>query len=327
MLFERCPCWLVVSVCCVATCLLGVTCVGVTVYRYYFAHAEAHSSPAEPPMSTENLASFEPGAIDVTPREVASIPPGKVILDGPPKGWSHLIIKSQPHVGEETKDRISGLVAEQAGLLFTAIVADVQEDQKPNRASGYRLAEVAIGAGTEVDGRDMILTPETQEALGAKLSFLQRPTLRVGLERLREMRCMARGHTMAILDSPGVLLRGEKHLEVTLRYAILVNPETGQLDTLLWTIEPGDGENAGAVGPMQWLPPNKVEDCVLHVDPGQYKIPLVPGPLGFAMIRLPQGRETLDIPEALKSTAAGSPFTPESARELEKELRKMLHSN
>ena len=278
--------------------------------------------PGAEPLSAETLTSREEFEVDVTPRKLASIPPGTVVLDHPPAGWSHLIIKSRPRVGEETKDAIPESLARLAGLLFTAIVADVKQDAREASAPGsYYLAEVAIGVGTDVDGRQIVLSPETQEELGADLSFMERRTLAGGEEELHQMRCMARSRIMAVLDSPNVLLRGQKHRRAMLRYVIFVDPTTGRLDTLLWTLEsPGNGQAAEVVGPVQWLPPNKVEDAVLHVDTGEFTAGIVPNAMGFALVRTPQGRRTFDLPEPLKSVAAQSPLTPEAARDLQEQL-------
>ena len=43
-----------------------------------------------------------PAAFDVTRRHVEVIPAGTVIGDGPPRGWSNLIVKSHPRVPRGT---------------------------------------------------------------------------------------------------------------------------------------------------------------------------------------------------------------------------------
>jgi len=306
------------------TLLLGGIGVGVSIYRDHRSGLDL--PPGAEPLSAETLTSSEEFEIDVTPRKLASIPPGTMIDDRPPAGWSHLIVKSQPRVGEETKDAISEPLARLAGLLFTAVVADVKQDAQGASAPGnYYLAEVAIGVGTDVHGRQIVLSPQTQEELGADLGFMERRTLAGGEEQLQQMRCMARSRTMAVLDSPNVLLRGQKHRRAIFRYLILVDPATGRLDTLLWTLEsPADGQAPEAVGPVQWLPPNKLQDAVLHVDTSEFTAGIVPNAMGFALVQIPQGWRTLDLPEEWKSLVSQSPLTPDSARALQERLREML---
>lgn len=304
-------------------CFLGVVLVGATAVAvgvYYFNRPVIYLPPAEAFRSADD----DTGQFDVTPHGVAPIAPGTVIADRPPEGWSHLILKSQPRIGDATRDQISDFYAPLTELLFTAILADVQSAEDTGGGSSYYLAKVAIGAGTDVGGRDMILSPETQEELGADLGFMQRQTLVGGLKELHRMRCVARSQTAAILDAPGVVLRRGKHREAVLRYAILVDPKTGRLDTLLWTLESAAADQpAEAVGPIQWLPPNKVVDCELHVDSSGFTLG-IPNAMGFAMFELPQGRRTFALPERLNATAAMSPLTAEAAGELQTLLRSLL---
>ncbi len=297
---------------------LSMVCAGVALLL--FVSCDSRPAGGPPPSAVAAV----PAEIDVTPRPVAMIPPGTVLADGPPPGWTNLIIKSHPRVGPESIDKVSATIAGMTSLLFTAILADVEKETRAGRAARFTLSKVAAGVGTEVDGQDMVLSSETQEELGADLGFLDRTVLSGGEAEVRRIRCVARSPTMAVLDAPNILLLQGKHRRVVLRYVLLVDPQTGRLDTLLWHLAPNEqGQHAGPVGPMQWLPANKVVDCVLHVDPGEFLLGF-PTTIAFAMQRTPQGRQTLDVPDGLKSAAAQSKLTPTTARQLEEQLRGLL---
>ena len=271
-----------------------------------------------------SLPPAEEADVDVTPRQLDPIPPGTVIEDRPPEEWTHLVVKSCPRVADESIDKVSESTARLAGLLFTAIVADVKEEPQARQASRFSLSKVAAGVGTEVDGQDVVLSSDTQKELGADLGLLDRTALAGGEAHVQEICCVARSRTMLILDAPNVLLHEDKHRLVVLRYAILVDPKTGRLDTLLWLLELEDGgAYLGPVGPMQWLPPSKLVDCLLHVDRDEFILG-VPTTKGFAMVQIPQGRQTLAFSQELKSTAAQSRLTRASARELERQLRSLI---
>jgi hypothetical protein len=281
----------------------------------------------------------------VTPRPVAVIPPGTAIADRPPEGWSHLIVKSQPRVGAAGADKVAAVTIEMAGLLFTAILADAQMNSlsggagqshfrgvgRENRDSPqerlpapYFLSNVAIGLGTRVQGRDVIVSSDTQERLGAKLGFIARSVLAGAEKRLARMQCVARSRTMAIIDAPGVLLVDGQHQLVVLRYAILVHPQTGRLDALDWSLRTDEsGQYLGMVGAAHRLPASKLDDCVMHVDPGEFTFG-VPSEKAFAMERMPQGQPLPPFEGRLKALAAAPQMTPSGVAELETALRKIL---
>jgi hypothetical protein len=256
---------------------------------------------------------------DVTPRRMDLIMPGTVIDKGPPRDWTHLIIKSNPRVGAGDMKAVPKSAITLSSLLYTAIVARVEE-----KAGRHRLAAVAVGLGTRVDGKDMIVSPEKQKELGANLGLLERLVLSKAQEKLAEVQVVVRSDTLALIDAPGLLQRDGKHQPVVLRYAVLVDPATGKLETLLWAIDRDErGGYAGVAGPVEWLPPNKMEDCVLHVAAHEFSL-LGPSENAFAMNRVPQGQKQLTLTAELKPLAGRMRLTEEMAQELETKLRAAL---
>jgi hypothetical protein len=276
--------------------------------------------PAEALASQRN-AGPQPG-YDVTPRRLDLIAPGTVVEKTPPKGWSHLIIKSHPRAGTGDVKQLSKSTAQLTALLHTVILANVQAE-KPGR---HRLTAVAVGLGTKVNGQDIIVSPEKQKELGANLGFLERMVLSRAQEKLRDVQVVARSNTMALIDCPNLLQRDGKHRPVVLRYAVLVDAASGRLDTLLWVIDRDErGGYVGVSGAMEWLPPNKMEDCVLHVDASEFSLG-VPSENAFALDRIPQGQKQLAVTDDLKLLAARMRLTEDMAGQLETKLRAALRA-
>jgi len=267
------------------------------------------------------------GPVDVTPRPLALIPPGTVIGEGPPEGFSHLVIRSHTRVADDSLDKVSDTFAHLTALLFTAIVADVRGPADSPGGGPCRLERVATGVGVEIDGRFVIVTGATQEELGADLGFMERTALSSGEEQIAAARCAARTPTMALLDFQGIRVIDEKHRDVITRYAVLVHPESGRLDSVVWQFrvpeEEGEPEPEAPLDPMVWLKPRAVDDCPLHIDRDEFVLG-VPVKKGFAMQRCPGGERTLPFPEGLESPAARRRPTPEVVRTLEAGLRELL---
>jgi hypothetical protein len=177
--------------------------------------------------------------------------------------------------------------------------------------------------GTRINDQDVVITPVTQRKIGADLGFLSRIVLSTAQERLGKIVFVARAPNFAVFDAPNLMLREGKHRPVLLRYAVLVEEGSGKLETLLWLLDRKGDDVSGPVGPLQWLPPGKVEDCVLHVDAGEFTLGN-PNEQSFALQRLPQGRNQFDCPDALRPAAARPRFTPALAGELDSGLRALL---
>jgi hypothetical protein len=262
-------------------------------------------------------------AYDVTTRRLDQIPAGTVIGKEAPKGWSNLIIKSYSRPGAGDVNQLSPLADRLARLLFTAILADV----KPERSTGskrYKLAKVAVGLGTKIRDKDTVITPDTQNRLGAGLGILDRVVLRTAQEKLGEITILARSSTMMLFDAPSYMVSEEKHKPIVLRYAILVDEQTGRLNTLVWPIErETDGKYGSPPSAIQLLPPNLTDDCILHVDGNEFSLGQ-PTEKAFAMTTPPKGDKEIKVNDDLKELIARPRFSATTAAELESKLREAL---
>lgn len=249
---------------------------------------------------------------DVTPRRVSLIKPGTVIEQKAPQGWSHLIIRSHPRVAREDLSKVNSLTAKLASFLFTAIAAKIETYGEADEQR-YRFADVGVGFGTPIEGRPTIISPDTEAELGANLSFFARQVLSTCFEEQKAGRIVCHSDTMALVDTRVVLNRNGEHRWCVFRHALLVDPRNGALATLVWPIDIDDrGHYEGAAGPIQWLPPNKIEDAVLQVDTAEFTLG-VPSKKAFAVANVPKGERQLEFPEGVAKLASRQQMTAESA--------------
>jgi hypothetical protein len=263
-------------------------------------------------------------AYDVTLRHLAQIPPGTVIGKEAPMGWNHLIIKSYSRPGAGDVKELSSIADHLTRLLFTAILADVQPDNRGSDAKRYKLAKVAIGVGTRIGRKDTVITPDTQNRLGADLGLLAQIVLRKAQEKLGDIAVVARSATFLVFDSPSFMVVDGKHKPIVLRYAVLVEERTGHLNTLVWALgREEDGRYAEPIGAIQWLPPNLTGDCILHVDGNEFSLGQ-PTEKAFAIISPPMGQKEIEISNELTPLIARPRFSSSTAAELEVKLRQAL---
>lgn len=229
------------------------------------------------------------------PRPLDRIPPGLSIGAAAPEGWSHLIVKSQPRLAPGEAQKVFPVVAKHATLLFTAILADVVRDP---REQDFVLGRLAVGFGTRVSGQDVTVSSATAKQQGAELGLVGGMILSQSEQRLSDFMLLARTPTLAVFDIPGIVLIDERHLDMLMRYAVLVDKQTGKLQTLLWLLSPTKtGNYRLASAAMRRVTPGVIEDCLLHVDTAEITAG-VPSARAFAVFGAPPGQDTT-IPESL----------------------------
>jgi hypothetical protein len=266
----------------------------------------------------------EPGSWDTSPQPAEPIKPGTVVGGEAPAGWSHLVIKSMPRPASGDVDRLSGRLSRLASLYFTALVADVRRQGEGDQAS-YQLARVGAGLGTRVKGEDRIISSGTWQEVGADLDWLATSALRRAEGKVEGMRLPVRSRLFALVDAPLLLLREGKHRPAVFRHALLVDPRTGKLDTLVWGIGCDEENHYGELlGDLHWLPPGHQEDCLLHADAREFGPLKMPREQVLALDHVHQGRRQLTPTREVRRLGALSRLTPEQAAELERRLRELL---
>ena len=270
------------------------------------------AQPASPPP--------EEGRVDVQERPLDWIPPGTIVENSPPKGWSHVVYVAHPRIGSGDVKAVSKTVLDYATLYTVNCLADVQRHAAAGPAESYRLDRVAIGIGTDIHGKNTIITSATQKKLGADLDIIARQVLAQCEEDFQNgFLQIVRTPTMLVYDSDVILLIEKKHKKMMTRHAILVSPKTGRLHRLVWLFDP----NYELVDqPIQSLPPNYQEDRVLDVDADKFFLGL-PREGAFAQVRLARGTP-IPLTDRLKKSISPRRYAKTTARELERQLRKAV---
>ena len=269
---------------------------------------------------------------DVTAQLPEEIAPGTVVERGPPVGWSHLVIKSLPRVRPGEVARLPSTVilsreklATQVAWMFTAFAADVVPEQHGHHTR-YRIRAIGLGLGANVNGRDTILTSDTAASLGLKLDIygIQKRTLDTGYRIQQQARVVIHGPSFALVDTPVTFRCGKKNRMVRFRYALLVDQPTGRLDVFAWRLGAENGECADLARAVL-LQPDTIDDAELIPDLTEFNLAGIPtGELAFGVDDLPPKRLEVALPPDLSPLVGGTKFTPDAARTLEDELRKLL---
>lgn len=277
------------------------------------------------PQSREAVAADSAAAApryELSEKPVAGIRPGTVIGDAPPKNWSHLVSKSQPRAAKGDLNDVPQLTVSMAKLLSVSIVANVDVVNVGER-SLYRLERAALGLGTKINSQDVIINSDTQSQLGAKLGIVARTVLSGTEAEVKLIKQVLRSWDLLIFDVPTIVMLREEHKRLIVRYALVLDATSGQLNTLVWLIDRNDaGEYLQAVGTMNLLRPNMVEDRQLSIDANEFTLG-IPSSKAIAMVRIPPGHP-IAIPPQLLSVASAPRFSEESARTLDAGLRELI---
>jgi hypothetical protein len=272
---------------------------------------------------------FSPVSTASPPPQAAALPqlelirPGTEVGTTAPAGWTHLVLKSRPRLPEGERRLVSESTAGYAAMVFTTTAAAVVAEGRAG-APRYRLARIGLGVGLTIAGRDVVVSPDTQQRLGANLGLAGRLVLSGVYDKQREVRLVGASATGAVLDTPAFMPRGRGHAAVVLRYVFLVDPLTGRLDTLVWRIDlDRRGNYEGAVGAIEWLAPNALVDAVLKVDLNEFTLG-VPSERAFAVTHIPEGQKQFAIPESLRGAAGAARLPADMARRLDGSLRALI---
>ncbi|HEY1189617.1 MAG TPA: hypothetical protein VGE74_18365 [Gemmata sp.] len=267
------------------------------------------------------------GEYDVSAAAPEAIESGTVVDRSAPKGWSHLVIKSLPRVRESEKERVPSvpvigrdLTVRMAAWMFTAFTADVVRE--PQESGGhYRLRAIGLGLGANGPRGDVVVTSQTARKHGVAMDWIKDQVLDTGYKVQGQAVIPVRGPSFALLDTPVIFRCDSRNRMVRYRYALLVNPDTGALDVLLWVIGAEGGECADLTRAVL-LNPNCIDEAELIPDPNEFD-GLRPSDLSFAVDKLPPHRLEVPIPHELRGLAASTKFRPGEALALERGLRKL----
>ncbi len=262
---------------------------------------------------------------DVTAKPPQALPPGTVVGTSGPEGWSHLVIKSLPRVRSGEESKIPRLARSQTvrmtRWMFTVFAADVQPETRGSETR-YHLRAIALGLGTSVGGRDVVITPETATAHGIHLDWITRQILTKGYQTQRLAVIVVQGPTFALMDTPVWFRCGDSNKLIRYRYALLVDAVTGRLDVLLWPLDVSS--NCSDPGTAVLLKPNNIDEAELVPDPKGFDVLGIASDSTFGVDRLPVLSDRVTVPSNLHALMTETKFTPDAARILEAGLREAI---
>ncbi len=260
-----------------------------------------------------------PGHLGEVVPELVGIEPGTVVGDGPPAGWSDLVVKSTTYLEGGDVATLPLFARETATLFRTVVLADVRPS--PGADSAYALYQIGVGLALSHEGQDTVITSESLESLDISLSLIDKLILERAESALSRGRLAARTATFALYDASVELADGDVHRSIYLRYALLVDPTTGDLRTFVWPVaaRPSDREPPAS---LIALKPSLLFPCGVHVL-AKRAFGKVPVAWYFAMTHLPTGR-SIPLPTELRSWSILDPQTADESAELEALLRRLL---
>ena len=264
---------------------------------------------------------------DLTVAPPETIAPGTVVGESAPAGWSHLVIKSLPRVKPGEVARVPGFpligsdrTVRMVAWMFTVFTADVVKEQHGGRTR-HRLRAIGLGLGTNVGGRDTVITVDTAKEFGAEMDWIKNEVLRTGYRIQGQALVPVHGPSFALLDTPVIVRCTGGNRMVRYRYALLADTSTGALDVMLWRlVAPADecGDPTRAV----WLEPNCIDAAELVPDLNEFQ-GAKPSDVAFAVDKFPPHRLEMAFPPALVPLTGKTKFTPDEAAALEAGLRAM----
>lgn len=254
--------------------------------------------------------------VDFRHLPVERIPIGTIIgQQQPPPGWTNLVIFAVPTLTPEDLRDAPQIAADYARMFKFTILANVVA-QRNGASVSYSLDKVARGFAVNINGKETIVSG--QNTLGASLGLFGKRILDENEKCLDEdLRQVLRTKTMLILDGNAVMLRNNEHVKMVVRHALVVEPSTGRLYSLVWLL---DKNYQAAEGVVQLLPPAMHEQRLLSVKRDKFNKLGIPTREAFALRRIPQGTPIAYNPR-LQWAATQKTFAPQYVAELETILR------
>ena len=159
--------------------------------------------------------------------DLVILEPGTIVDEGPPPGWTDLVVKSVPRLASGELGRLPASAGPIATLFRTAVVAEVRGDQRGE----IFLNRIGVGICIPHNGHDTVVTSSSLSDQKVKLSPLNRLVLALAEGELGKGELAARTSTFALFSTPAVLVIDGSHRDVLLRYAILCDTNARSIRT------------------------------------------------------------------------------------------------
>lgn len=240
---------------------------------------------------------------DFTPKPMARIPAGTVVGGKTVDGWSDPVIFVKGSLTAGDTEAVSATVQKYGEMFNLVVLANVK--QEPDES--YILDKVAIGFSTPINGKHVVITPDSHKRLGANLGWIGGSVFSANDAALKDSKQIARYDHGLIMDAPTLMLVDGKHQMRTVRHFFWISAKTGRLGTLVWPMREIAGGYQCATDAMQLLPKNMHDDRVMHVDGNAFNFAGLPNDKAFAVVKVPRGKSIPFTPE-LRQAASVKEF-------------------
>lgn len=271
----------------------------------------------EPPRVT--AAGNDPPA---EPAVIAPLDPGtKLDVKALPKG-THIVFRSRPKVSSGDVTKVSQSIRNALETYVTLVVVETEPD--PEQAGRFRRKAHRIGIAKPGAGGDTVFTKDTAKAHGISLGLFDRKVLQGREAELATVRSPGASATAAMFDYGMVFRRDDKRVPITVRYLALVDPASGDIETVYWVLD-STNEGHRFFGDQVWvLPKNHVMDWEMHVDGGEVTLG-APSSDAFSSTKLPEGTPK-SASTGFKTLAAAKTYGATSCAQLERQARDLIAS-
>jgi hypothetical protein len=257
--------------------------------------------------------------VSSSPAHLVHLEPGARLEEArPPEGWSHLVIKSIPRLATGDLDTVSEQAFETAQRVRPFIVADVKRSSE-DPGSPFCLARVGVGLcapGSATD-TDVVISAASVEGTRGSWTTKQRLILAAMALETSRARLAAATSTFALVRTPVEFLVSGEHRKLDVCYALLVDPRTGLLKTVLWRAGPRAGPQSAAR-----LFSTRVFDSPLDVKASKI-LGGIPVAWSFAIREFPSGSDVV-LPADLASLLTSENNDSSRSAEIEQALIKHL---
>lgn len=257
-----------------------------------------------PARGVENAASEQ-----IKPKLIDHILPGTVVFDPSTRGLSDLILFIKGKLAAGDIDVVNDTTRFYGDLFNLVYMANVKKS-----GNGYKLDTVAVGFSSKIQGRDIVINSETARDLGLSLNIIGRSVLSGNEKALHDITVMAKNDQCVVIDAPAIVRFNDRNEQMVVRFFIWASAVDGQLGTTVWLLAKNGNGYRLAENSFNFLPPEMVEERVLHVDGSQFTLG-IPSATAFAMTTIPQGR-SFKFTDRLRRVAAVETFTAQTFNEL-----------
>lgn len=255
------------------------------------------------------------------PTPIPPLEPGTRINPKSLPERTRLVFRSQPKLTSGDAKKVMKSIRSALEEFTTLVVVEAEPD--PGRPGKFRRGSYRIGIGKPSPAGDVVVTRDTASKAGVSLSVFERKLLSEREKELATVRSPGSSPTMVLFEFSMFFRRDGKPTPIVVRYMSLVDPASGDFDTVYWVLDATEAGYRFHGDSIFLLPPNHDMDWEMHVDGEKISLLGAPQPDAFTSTKLPQSKP-LQAPSEFAAAAAARAFTAAGGAALEAQVREIL---